>query len=253
MGAVFTCSIDDGHPSDMKTAELLGKHGLSGTFYVPIRNREDPDVLSNTEIRELGRSFEIGSHTHDHCYLRNLDIWESYHQIADGKRHLEDILGKEVPGFCYPGGRYRRRDLELVRAYGFRYARTIMNLRFDAGCMPYEMPTTIQFYPHDRVVYLRNFVGSGYWHKRIAGLGLAIMHEHWIDRMYALFDHACKHGRTFHLWGHSKQFDELDAWQELDKFLAHVAERVAIGDRLSNAQLAERAFSAPVSRTAEQL
>jgi hypothetical protein len=32
----ITTSWDDGHPSDLRVAELLIKHGLRGTFYVPM-------------------------------------------------------------------------------------------------------------------------------------------------------------------------------------------------------------------------
>lgn len=245
MRPVFTCSIDDGHPADMKTAELLHKHGLNGTFFIPIRNCEGDAVLSESDLRELGRRFEIGSHTYDHCYLKKVDIWQAYHQIYDGKKQLEDLLGASVNGFCYPGGRYRRRDVELVKACGFTYARTTMNLCFDAGDKPFEMPTTVQFYPHDRMVYLRNFAGSGNWVKRIDGLRLALQHDNWIQRLYALFDHACKHGGTFHLWGHSKQIEELSAWHDIDAFFRHVSEHVTMPDRVNNEQLAARTLWTP--------
>lgn len=245
MGPVFTCSIDDGHPSDMKTADLLHKHGLNGTFFIPIRNCEGDAVISDAQIRDLGRRFEVGSHTFDHRYLKKVDIWQAYHQIADGKKRLEDLLGGPVSGFCYPGGRYCRRDVELVKACGFGYARTTMNLCFEAGSRPFEMPTTVQFYPHDRAVYIRNFVGSGYWHKRMEGLRLAVANENWIKRLYAMFDYACRHGATFHLWGHSKQVDELNAWHDLDAFLRHVAARVEAPDRVNNEQLAARTLWIP--------
>lgn len=241
MGPVFTCSIDDGHPADMKTAELLHKHGLNATFFIPIRNCEGDAVLTGEQIRELGRRFEIGSHTYDHCYLKKVDIWQSYHQIHDGKRQLEDLLGAAVNGFCYPGGRYTRRDVELVRACRFTYARTTMNLCFEAGERPYEIPTTIQFYPHDRMVYLRNFAGSGNWLRRIDGLHLALAQDNWIRRLYAMFDYACRHRAAFHLWGHSKQIEELAAWHDFDAFLGYVAQRVEQQHRLSNEQLAARA------------
>lgn len=251
MGPIFTCSIDDGHPLDMKTAELLEKHGLKGTFFIPIKNCEGDAVLTAAEIRELGRRFEIGSHTHDHCYLKNVDIWQAYHQIYDGKKQLEDMLGAAVNGFCYPGGRYRRRDVELVRACRFSYARTTMNLCFDAGDRPYEMPTTMQFYPHDRAVYLRNFAGSGNWLRRLDGLRLAMQHSNWIQRLYAMFDHACRNGGTFHLWGHSKQVEELQAWHDIDAFFRYVAQRVPLHDRINNEQLAARTLWAPAAQIAE--
>lgn len=234
----------------MKTAELLNKHGLNGTFFIPIRNCEGDAVLADAQLREIGRRFEIGSHTYDHCYLKKVSLRQAYHQIHDGKKELEDVLGMRVNGFCYPGGRYRQRDVDLVKACGFAYARTTMNLCFDAGSKPHEMPTTVQFYPHDRAVYCRNFAGSGNWFRRIDGLLLALQHENWIARMYALFEYACTRGATFHLWGHSKQFDELGAWDEIDAFFGHVAARVAIHNRLNNEQLVARPPLIPESRGA---
>jgi peptidoglycan/xylan/chitin deacetylase (PgdA/CDA1 family) len=252
MAIAFTCSIDDGHPSDMKMAELLNKHGLNGTFFVPLKNREGFDVMSRAQIREIGRQFEIGSHTYDHCYLNHVDLAEARYQIIEGKRQLEDLLGAGISGFCYPGGKRRQKDVEIIKAAGFRYARTVMNLCFDAGANPFEMPTTIQFYPHDRGVYLRNFAESGNWLKRQDGLRLAVQHEYWIDRLYALFDHACKRGNSFHLWGHSREIDELAAWRELDRFLAYAASKVAARDRLNNRQFAARYFPDDSERLSER-
>ena len=61
MGAqiVFTCSIDDGHPLDFKTAELLDKHGLKATFYVPIKNREGMQVMPREDLRTLSRRWLV--------------------------------------------------------------------------------------------------------------------------------------------------------------------------------------------------
>jgi hypothetical protein len=36
--AYITTSWDDGHPSDLRLADLLHKHSLRGTFYVPPEN-----------------------------------------------------------------------------------------------------------------------------------------------------------------------------------------------------------------------
>src|SRR6478672_8710350 len=244
MGLLFTYSVDDGNPSDLRMAELLNKHGINGTFYIPVRNSEGDTfpVMSAAQMRELGQQFEIGAHTYDHCRLKNLDARAAQYQIVEGKRYLENLLGKPVAGFCYPGGKYLPRDVRTVKASGFAYARTTTNLCFDAGADRFQMPTTVQFYPHAKGVYLRNFIAAGQWGKRRSGLSIAMRHARWMDRMYALFDHACEHGKVFHLWTHSKDIDQLDAWRDLDAFMAHVAANVRVQDRLNNAQLAERLF-----------
>ncbi|MES2932320.1 MAG: polysaccharide deacetylase family protein, partial [Pseudomonadota bacterium] len=197
-------------------------------------------VMNRTQIREVATEFEIGSHTYDHCFLNSVDFPQAKFQVMKGKEILQDVLGFEVTGFCYPGGKYRREHTDLVQSAGFKYARTTLNLCFDTGSRVFEMPTTCQFYPHRRMVYLRNFSRGGHWFQRRAGLALALRRSDWIDRLYDLFDHACTHEAIFHLWMHSIDIDRLDAWHELDIFFAYVALNVAKKDRLNNAQLAAR-------------
>lgn len=243
MDAAFTFSVDDGHPLDLKVGELLGKHGLTGTFYVPIRNSEGLPTMSQSELLEIARHFEVGSHTADHCYLCDVPETKAKSQIIEGKARLEDLIGQSVAGFCYPGGRYRQSTLDEVRRAGFVYARTTMNLCFDAGHSRFELPTSIQYYPHSRAVYWRNFANGGRWHDRLPGLRLALHHRHWIERITALFDYACDHHSTFHLWAHAYEINKLNGWGELDRFFAHVASRIAPPHRMTNLQLAEKHFN----------
>ena len=243
--ALFTCSIDDGHPSDARLGTLLDRHGLQATFYVPITNCEMRPVLSCSVLRELDARFEIGSHTLDHHYLHQLDHETCRRQILGGKTALEDLLGHTVPGFCYPGGRFGATQQEAVRRAGFRYARSTMNLRFDAGHERFAMPTTIQFYPHSTDVYLRNLLRGGAWHARSSALLLALRHQQWQQRIHALFAHACRHGLLFHLWCHSWEIDQLDAWQSLDHFFTMVRQQLAPHQCISNGELAKRTYALP--------
>lgn len=226
----------------MRSAELLQRHQLAGTFYIPIRNSEGPAVLEPTLVRELARQFEIGSHTHDHCFLKSMDVDDAHYQITEGKKQLEDMLGHAVDGFCYPGGKFGRRDAEMVQSAGFRYARTTVNLCLDTGADPWEMPTTCQFYPHPRNVYLRNFARHPDWTRRSESLRVALRHEDWIARMDGMFDHACEAGGVFHLWWHSRDIEELQAWDKLDAFLGRVSSRLPRGQRVDNGRLAELCY-----------
>jgi hypothetical protein len=240
MSCTFTCSIDDGHPSDTKMAELLHRHGLNATFFIPIRNREGFPVMTASKIRDLSETFEIGSHTYDHCYLNNVSAPLARYQISEGKQRLEDILGRSVHGFCYPGGKYQKIHIDMVKRAGFQYARTTTNLCFDAGENRFEIPTTCQFYPHKKSVYVRNFIRSRHWGERQAGLRAVLLQDNWIERMYSLFEHANQTDGIFHLWGHSHNLDDLDLWSELDAFLGHVAKNVERSQRVTNGQLAAR-------------
>ena len=59
---VFSLSVDDGHPLDMRLAELLHKRGIPASFHVPIRNSEGSPVLIASQMRELAENFDVGCH-----------------------------------------------------------------------------------------------------------------------------------------------------------------------------------------------
>lgn len=249
MAAVFfTSSWDDGHPLDLRVAELLSKHGFTGTFYVPGRNPGGhctPDglpVLSAAELNTLGSEFEIGSHTLDHQFLDEVSEPEAKRQIDEGKKELESQLGRAITGFCYPGGRYSEVHSRLVREAGFRYARTIENLQAGFPSDPYSMSTTIQFYPHRPQSYLKNYVKFGHWGERSSLLIRALRYSDLRRRMEALLDRVCAAGGVFHLWGHSWEIDVFKGWGDLDSFLRAAADRIPNANRLSNCALFDRSL-----------
>jgi peptidoglycan/xylan/chitin deacetylase (PgdA/CDA1 family) len=236
-GAIFTMSVDDGHPLDLRLAEMLLRHELQATFYVPVKNCEGHPVLRPPALRELSTNFEIGSHTLSHKFLKNIQIVEALYQINSGKKILEDHLGQPVQGFCYPGGSYQPVHRKMVRSAGFTYARTIQNLRFDAGYQPFELPTTVQFYPHSRTVMLKNFVSQRAWDKRKDLLTVLLPEQDWLERLYLLFDYVCRRGGIFHLWCHSIDIDRLGIWKKLEEFLNLVSHKTNPLLRMSNLQV----------------
>jgi len=116
-GLTITTSWDDGHPMDLRVAELLTRYGLPGTFYVPLSNSRP--TLSTAEIRGLSQEFEIGAHTVNHVRLTALADSEAQEQVTDSKKQLEDILGKPCSIFCFPGGSYSKIHFRMLREAGF--------------------------------------------------------------------------------------------------------------------------------------
>src|SRR6478672_9047149 len=143
-----TTSWDDGHPSDMRVAELLDKYGIQGTFYVPTVNREGRPVISGAEIRQLASQFEIGGHTRDHAVLTECAPVEAEMQIRENRDYLADLLGAEIEGFAYVRGKHNATTRALVRRLGFKYARTTVNFECRLGADLSSIPTTIQFFAH---------------------------------------------------------------------------------------------------------
>lgn len=221
---VVTTSWDDGHPSDLRVAELLEKHGLSGTFYVPCRNSEGRPVMSSGEIAELGRRFEIGGHTQDHISLTDVAPRVAARQILTNKHWLEDVLGREVCGFAYVRGRHNRVVRALVEKAGFHYARTIKNLMSKPGSDRLQVPTTTQFFAHAPSTYLRNYLSGGPSVQRAALLAAVLMDDGLVKRCAKAAEACARSGGYFHLWGHSWELDEFDLWDELDRLLGQLRE-----------------------------
>ena len=140
---IIVTSWDDGYPADMKIADLLDRHGLTGTFFVCIENSEGRPVLEKAALCELDKRFEIGNHTHTHTRLNGIENKCIDEEIRGGKMVLEEILGHSVDGFCYPGGYITSYAMNSLRKNGVRYARTIENFCLDVGKDPYRVPTTL--------------------------------------------------------------------------------------------------------------
>jgi peptidoglycan/xylan/chitin deacetylase (PgdA/CDA1 family) len=238
---VFTSSWDDGHPLDLRLAELLQRHGFAGTFYVPMRNASGLPVIGAAEIRQLAASAEVGSHTLDHRYLTTVDDAQARAQICAGKAALEQALGASVAGFCYPGGQFTAGHRQMVADAGFRYARTTVNFCRDAGTDAFLVPTSLQFYPHARSVVLRNWLRRGRWLARQDLARAALSNAELLPRLRAALARVEGTGGLFHLWGHSWEFESIDGWRVLDEFLRYASDRVPPHLRLTNHAALRRA------------
>ncbi len=218
----MTTSWDDGHPSDLRVADLLDKHGLTGTFYVPCMNCEGRPVMGSREIVRLAQHFEIGGHTRNHVILTDLAPVLAAREISSNKARLEDLLGREVAGFAYVRGRHNRLVRRLVAEAGYGYARTTTNLMDRPGSSLFRVPTTAQFYPHSRSVLLRNYVRAGPSWPRAAVLARLLRLRNLPDDLTTAARWCAASGGAFHLWGHSWELDQHELWDALDRFLGRL-------------------------------
>jgi len=233
---IFTTSWDDGYPADLRLGDLLARHGIAATFYVPTHNREGRAVLRPTDIVSLGSGFEIGGHTSDHMALPGQPRDVALDKITQNKAWLEEILGRPVPGFCYPRGKFDCSTKELVRKAGYAYARTVQAFQDEPTRDPYEMATTLQFYPHPRDVYLRNFVRSSPSKRRMS-VFLAAMREGSLRaRIFRLIDEIAARAGIVHFWGHSWEIEALGLWDDLEAVLKHAGQVFGTGQRLTNGE-----------------
>ena len=221
-----TTSWDDGDPNDIRLAELLLTRHINGTFYVPITGYNGCETLSKADVRDLSHScFEIGAHTISHKSLPALSGVQMRREIVEGKEILEHTLGTPVQMFCYPNGRYNSAVVQQVRAAGYLAARTTRMLSIQTAFPTYEMPTTLQAFPHPQLAYLRNLGRA----RNVIGLGSYLRHLAWVGDWVEigkfLFDRVEREGGIWHLYGHSWEINELGLWDELRELLDHIANR----------------------------
>jgi peptidoglycan-N-acetylglucosamine deacetylase len=235
----LTTSWDDGHPLDFRVAELLGKYGLQGTFYVP---RSAPaGTMPAARLRELSATFEIGAHTLHHLDLTRAPEDQVRREIVDSKAWIEDCTGKPCRMFCPPKGRYARRHLPLIRGAGYLGVRTVelLSVRFPrprAGVL--LQPTTLQAHPHGPCAYVRNLVKRG----AFRNLWQFLVHGRaadWPTLARSLLDLALRRGGVFHLWGHSWELEETGQWQRLEEVLRFLSGFTDRAPALTNGQVCQ--------------
>lgn len=215
--AIFTTSWDDGHPLDLRTAALLTKYGLKGTFYVPTEKSEWP-LMTKSQVVELdGMGMEIGSHTVNHAILPQLASDQARRELIDSRRALEDLLGKAVPAFCFPKGRFNARTCSLVREAGYKIGRTTVGFHMERDFDPSCMPVSVQFVPHRRSIHVRHAL------KEANGIGLlnwarvCKLETNLKQLCVMMMNSAASEGGVFHLWGHSWEVDQMNLWSELEE------------------------------------
>jgi peptidoglycan-N-acetylglucosamine deacetylase len=227
--AIVTTSWDDGHPCDLRLVEELAERNVPATFYVPLNGEENKPVLPAKELRSFRKGgFEIGAHTFSHRILPGLEQKELLREVRDSKQMLEEMLGSEVHMFCYPRGHYDAEVIACVQQSGFEGARTTRMLAHTLQFSRFEMPTSLQAYPHPPLNYLKNLANHGDWSGIGRYLQKYLMCPRWIDVGKKLFDEVLLEGGIWHLYGHSWEIQELGLWGELCNLLEYVAQRPGV-------------------------
>ncbi|MBB6262259.1 peptidoglycan/xylan/chitin deacetylase (PgdA/CDA1 family) [Paenochrobactrum gallinarii] len=153
-GKVVVITFDDGFVNVLENAApVLAEYGFTATNYfvagqigggnVWDRSIGIPNTacMSKSQMREwMSLGHEVGAHTLDHVNLNETSDEEAFRQISGSKISLENLLGLEVPHFCYPYGANKPIHREMVRKAGFRNAVTTVPGRSKPGDDPFGLP-----------------------------------------------------------------------------------------------------------------
>ncbi len=233
--AIVTTSWDDGHPLDLRLAGLLAKYGVPATFYLPVE-RAKRGCMSPDEMREIGRSFDVGGHTYHHVSLRKVPAGEASEEIIGGKRRLEDIVGRELISFCYPYGEYNDRVVKTVKEAGFIGARTTECLNRSVRDL-FRMGPTVHAKDWWFGPYVKHSVASRNIGLLLFMLRSNLLSKGWDDVALGLLDFIIDHGGVWHLYGHSWEIGSNGDWARLERVLHGISVRSERVLRMDNSQL----------------
>lgn len=220
MSAHVTVSIDDAVQHDLRTAELLSRHGLRATFYVPARG---PRELEPAQLRELDADFELGSHSFSHIDLSAVELDEALRDVREGKAWLDDALGHETVSFAYPFGRFTGVLASRLAGEGLACARTCLLNRTDSPSDPYRMPITTDARVHPRRVQVAHALRERNYRGLRNYAFVFRLQRDWEAHFRRALEVVAADGGVAHLVIHSDQIDAAGAWAKLERVLAAAA------------------------------
>ena len=86
---------------------------------------EIPYALTKNQIMEMAQFVNFQSHTLYHPCLPKCNDFEADDEISRSKSILEKNYGFSINAFSYPNGDYSDRDIELVKAAGYKSSVTV--------------------------------------------------------------------------------------------------------------------------------
>ena len=168
-------TFDDGF-TDVRDEALpvLAEHGFRATVFVttgvtdgrlrfPWYSGPQPPVLGWDEVGALDKAgtLRFEAHTVSHPNLLSVDDASARAEMLDGRRELEQHLGRPVSAFAYPAGLFGERERRLVAEAGYTAAVT---------CEPgVNLPSSDRMALHrrqidrrDRLLDFRAKIGGGH-------------------------------------------------------------------------------------------
>jgi peptidoglycan/xylan/chitin deacetylase (PgdA/CDA1 family) len=113
--------------------ELLKRHGY-GMLSVG-----HASALSTQDIEQMKPWVDFQAHTRFHPILPMCDDAECASEISLSRHEIERLVGNHCVHFAYPNGNYGSREIEYVKAAGYRYARTCDVGWNDMATDPYRL------------------------------------------------------------------------------------------------------------------
>lgn len=119
-------TFDDGYRDFYENAfPILKEEGFTAACGIIVSKIDLSGFLTETQLKELSDyGIELMSHSMTHPDLKELEERNAASEIAKSKQQLESMIGKSVPFFVYPSGRYSDKTTSLLKKAGYSGAFT---------------------------------------------------------------------------------------------------------------------------------
>ena len=199
----LTFSYDDGMLNDVRLVELFNKYNLKGTFNISTSKYLSEEAaykensiwnyMKKSDVTKLfaDSAHEVAIHGYSHPFLATLPPAAIAHEILNDRETLEEQFGKVVRGMAYPKGSYDDKVVDVLKACGILYARTINDTEdFDIPTDWLRLPATCHHNNKNLMSLANKFVNMK----------------------------IREHSQLFYLWGHTYEFYENNNWNVIEEF-----------------------------------
>jgi peptidoglycan/xylan/chitin deacetylase (PgdA/CDA1 family) len=99
--------------------DLLGRHGIKATFFIPGLVIEQRRSLIDEILRQ---GHEVAHHSWSHAWIVNLTPEQERQEMERGIDIIKRVTGRPPAGYRSPAAEFSSITLSLLKEYGFRYS-----------------------------------------------------------------------------------------------------------------------------------
>ena len=114
-------TFDDGYMDNYYSAfPILKEFNMTATIFCIASELDGSYYLSKDAIKEMSDyGIDIESHTVTHPHLNKLEYNKQLEELAESKKILENITGKEISSIAYPFGDFNDNSIKAAKEAGY--------------------------------------------------------------------------------------------------------------------------------------
>ncbi|MBI3502606.1 MAG: polysaccharide deacetylase family protein [Bacteroidetes bacterium] len=109
-----------GSDRDAILRDIMNKCGFAKI--IPRANREYYKMINKEQLKQISENalIEIGSHSHSHYNLGNVNNELAKEELIQSKKIIEEVIQKEVETIAYPDGSYTNETKRISEEAGYK-------------------------------------------------------------------------------------------------------------------------------------